>query len=283
MTDRLDPRIHPHRHEMAASWLEGKVQAERFVSGEIFQMRASSAPVHQAPARNAPLLTEALAGELVRVFDVTDGWAWVQLEADSYVGYMPADALREEVEPITHCVRVPRSFVFPAPNIKAQPVEPLSLNAGVTVVQDCGGFQRLSGGGFVHSRHIRPIGQTGEDFVAIAEMFLHAPYLWGGKQSTGLDCSALVQLALQAAGKVCPRDSDMQENALGIPIDIHGFTAARRGDLVFWKGHVAIVIDDDMLIHANAFHMQVAYESFHTAVQRIERDAGLQVTSIRRL
>jgi cell wall-associated NlpC family hydrolase len=133
--------------------------------------------------------------------------------------------------------------------------------------------------GFLPASHLAPLDHRETDFVAVAERFLGTPYLWGGKTNYGLDCSGLVQLALTACGIRCPRDSDMQERALGALVDMKNL---RRGDLVFWKGHVAIVRDPKTFLHANAFHMAVAVEPIAEAIARIA-GAGSEVTSVKRL
>jgi cell wall-associated NlpC family hydrolase len=138
-------------------------------------------------------------------------------------------------------------------------------------------------GGHVPAAHLAPIGQHEPDFVAVAERFVGVPYLWGGKTALGIDCSGLVQVALSASGMACPRDSDMQEAVLGIPVDPGSdLSNLRRGDLIFWEGHVAIVSERASLVHANAFHMAVAIEPIAEAVARI-RDGGSKITSVRRI
>jgi cell wall-associated NlpC family hydrolase len=177
-----------------------------------------------------------------------------------------------------------RTFVFPGRSIKAPPIEALSLGCRVAAVSQpgeaAGELTKLESGFYVPTRHLAPIGTTESDFVAVAERFVGVPYLWGGKSSLGLDCSGLVQVALTASGVVCPRDSDMQEQALGAARS-NDLAGLGRGDLVFWKGHVAIARDANSLVHANAFHMAVAIEPVTEAVRRIAA-SGSVVTSVKR-
>jgi hypothetical protein len=279
-----DPRITPARPDLAAKHLEGKVAAARFVDGRLHEVAAPLAPLRHEPRLDAMLDTEALKGERVMVYDANEeGWSWGQLESDGYVGWLPTDALRPAGEPPTHTVSALRTFVFPGPSIKLTPVETLSLGCKLRVARVHAEFAVTADNGFMPLRHLGGANERERDFVAVAERFVGTPYLWGGKSSLGLDCSALVQLALTAAGVACLRDSDMQEQTLGAPIDIAGdLSKLRRGDLLFWKGHVAIVRDNATLIHANAYHMAVAIEPTAEAVARI-RAAGSDVTSVRRL
>jgi cell wall-associated NlpC family hydrolase len=176
-----------------------------------------------------------------------------------------------------------RTLVFPGPSIKLPPIETLPFGARVAVARTEDEFAVTAAGSHLPARHLVPISAKAPDFVAVAELFLGTPYLWGGKTSFGIDCSGLVQVALTAAGISCPRDSDMQERALGKPFHwIGDISTLLKGDLIFWPGHVAIVRDDATVIHANAFHMAVAIEPIAEAITRI-RAAGSDVHSVRRL
>ena len=238
------------------------------------------ADVRRAPAPDAVLDTQALMGDHVTVYETTDeGWAWGQLESDGYVGWLSMNALGTPGAAATHKVAVPRTLAFPAADIKQQPITGLPMGAALAIVRQDERFAITANGWHLPSVHLAPIKAKESDFVAVAEMFLGTPYLWGGKTSLGLDCSGLVQVALQAAGIACPRDSDMQELALGVPSTL---TSLRRGDLVFWKGHVAIARDAETLLHANAHHMRVALEPANAAITRIQA-AGSAVTSVKRL
>jgi cell wall-associated NlpC family hydrolase len=279
-----DPRLTPARPDLAAKHLDGQVTAACFAAGEVREVIEPQAPVRRAPAPDAPLDTEALKGERVTVYETTaEGWAWGQLEYDGYVGWLPAGALAAPGPAATHKVAVPRTLVFPGPSIKIPPVEALSLGCRLAIVRTDAVFAVTASGGHLPRRHLVPIGVAEADFVTVAEKFLGVPYLWGGRTSFGLDCSGLVQVELNACGVDCPRDSDLQERALGAPSAIAAdFAPLRRGDLLFWKGHVAIARDPATLLHANAYHMAVAIEPIADALARIHV-AGSELTSVRRL
>jgi cell wall-associated NlpC family hydrolase len=274
----------PARPDLAARHLQGQVTAARFVDGEARVVIDPVAPVRQRPSHDALLDTEALHGERVTVYETTEeGWCWGQLEADGYVGWLPANALTAPSDDATHKVIALRTLVFPGPSIKQPPLMALPLGARIKVAGTQDGFAVTPRGGFLPPQHLAPLDTRESDFVAVAERFLGAPYLWGGKTALGLDCSALVQVALTACGVACPRDSDMQEAALGVPLPWSGdATVLRRGDLVFWKGHVGIMRDMTTLLHANAHHMAVAMEPVAEAIARIAA-AGLEVKSVKRL
>ncbi len=280
----FDPRVTPARADLAARELEGKVAAARYVEGRLYEVIEPQAPLRDEPRPDAPLVTEALKGERVRIFDMNaEGWAWGQLAADSYVGWLPANALAPPGPPPTHKVAALRTLVFPGPSIKLPPIEALPLGALLAVARVADRMAVTSAGGYVPAAHLAPVGHYETDFIAVAERFVGVPYLWGGKTMLGLDCSGLVQVALTARGISCPRDSDMQEAVLGVPLK-HAARLAdlKRGDLIFWKGHVGIVSDPATLIHANAFHMAVTIEPIADAVERIA-STGSDVTSVRRL
>ncbi len=212
-----------------------------------------------------------------------EGWAWGQLAADNYVGWLPLNALALAGAAPTHKVAVPRTLAFPGSSIKLPPIEALPLGAKLVIVRTQDRMAVTQSGAHVPAVHLKPVGEYESDFVAVAERFLNVPYLWGGKTALGLDCSGLVQIALTACGISCPRDSDMQEAAFGTlvqerPDDL----GLQRGDLVFWQGHVAIVRDETTFLHANAYHMAVAIEPIAEAIDRIGA-AGSEITSVRRI
>ena len=278
-----DPRFTPARPEVAAKYLEGKVTAARFVAGESFVVTDAIAPLRTAPRADAMLQTQALMGERVTIYDRPgEGWAWGQLDSDGYVGWLPEAALGKPGAAPTHKVAATRTFAFPGPSIKLPPHDALPFGAAVTVARTEGSFAVTTAGVFLPTQHLVPINYRSSDMVAVAEMFLGTPYLWGGKTSLGIDCSGLVQVALTACGIGAPRDSDMQEAGLGASVPVTQLHQLKRGDLIFWKGHVAIVRDALTIIHANAHHMATAVEPTRDAVSRIKA-AGSDITSIKRL
>lgn len=280
--NKLDPRLNAIRADLADARLGAAAGAARLTAGEARVVAAPVLSLHREPRFDARIDTQALLGERVRVFETHEGWAWLQLEKDGYVGYAALDDLAAPADPATHRVVVPSTFMFPAPDIKAQPVVTVTMNAEVAVLREDERFAHLANGRFIIARHLKPLGDFEADFVAVAEAFRHVPYLWGGKSVLGLDCSGLVQLSLQAAGRIAPRDSDMQENGLGGALPIDGFEGLRRGDLIFWDGHVGIMADGRQLLHANGHFMQVTLEPLADAVDRIAKRYG-RVTAIKRI
>ena len=278
-----DRRLNLYRPDLAAAHLRGEVDAKRFVEGEDMQVKLPCVPLLREPRTDAPMDTQLIFGETFRVYEEKDGWAYGQFTQDDYVGYVELTALDPRLYRPTHVVASIRSFIYPEPDLKTRPVTPLGLNAKVRVVAAQGDYSEVERGGWIFTNHLVPVGAHVRDFVSVAEELRGIPYLWGGRDSLGLDCSGLVQAALERAGIASLRDTDMQEATLGErlpePID---FTTLKRGDLVFWKGHVGIMLDGEHLIHANAFHMRVDVERLDIAMARIARSAG-HVTSIKRL
>jgi cell wall-associated NlpC family hydrolase len=278
-----DPRLTPARPDLAAKYLEGKVTADRFVEGQVFEVSQSLAPLRRAPSPDAELLTQALKGERVTIYDRNgEGFAWGQLNSDGHVGWLPDAALAKPTTAPTHKVTALRTFAFPAASIKLPPVETLSMGASVTVKRDDGTFAVTREGWYLPRRHIGSLEAMEDDFVAVAERFVGTPYLWGGKSSLGIDCSGLVQISLNAAGTGCPRDSDMQQDGLGRELGPAEAKQLQRGDLIFWNGHVAIARDAATIVHANAHHMATVVENTRDAIARIKA-AGNEVLAIKRL
>jgi cell wall-associated NlpC family hydrolase len=278
-----DPRLTPARDDLAAKYLEGKVQAKRFVTGEELEIVDAIAPLRRAPSSEAELMTQALKGERVTIYDRNgEGWAWGQLASDGYVGWLPDRALKKPAASPTHKVTALLTFGFPGPSIKLPPVETLAMGTQLAVSREEGAFAVTREGWYLPRQHLNAIGHREADFVTVAERFVGTPYLWGGKSSLGIDCSGLVQVSLTAAGTGCPRDSDMQQDGLGRALNAQEAKKLKRGDLIFWKGHVAIARDADTIVHANAHHMMTAIERAQDVFAR-SRAAGNEVTAIKRL
>jgi cell wall-associated NlpC family hydrolase len=277
-----DPRLTPARGDLAAKYLEGKVQADRFVEGEICEVTEAIIPLRRAPAVDAELMTQALKGERVTIYDRNgEGWAWGQLNIDGYVGWLPDSSLARENTAPNHKVSAIRTLAFPGPSIKLPPTESLVMGSWVEITREDGVFAVTQEGRYLPKRHLADLHDYESEFVAIAERFVGTPYLWGGKSSFGIDCSGLVQVSLEAAGTGCPRDSDMQQAGLGRALEQHERSRLHRGDLIFWKGHVAIVRDGNTMVHANAHHMATVIEPIEPAIARIKQ-AGSEVVAIKR-
>jgi cell wall-associated NlpC family hydrolase len=279
----LDPRLTPARPDLAAKHLEGKVHAARFVEGEAFDVTEAIAPVRRAPAPDAELMTQALKGERVTIYDRNgEGWAWGQLEADGYVGWLPESALAKPAAAATHKVTALWALAFPGPSIKLPPSHSLPMEARITVAREDGPFAITTEGLYLPRQHLGTLDAKAPDFVTVAERFVGTPYLWGGKSGLGIDCSGLVQLSLGAAGITSRRDSDMQQASLGRLLDLAEAQNLQRGDLLFWKGHVAIARDTETIVHANAHHMATVTENTAEAIARIKA-AGSELVAVKRI
>lgn len=272
----LDPRLNAYREDLADIRLEGQVQARRFVAGEAGSIAVPVAPIRRRPDRAAGVESELLFGEDVRIFERADGWAWLQSRFDGYTGYVEQAMLSTGTPRISHVVNVPRTFVYPEPELKRPHRMALSLGSRLSVdgLHENRGtpYAKLATGGYVFAGHLTAANACREDYVAVAESLVATPYLWGGTSAFGVDCSGLVQLAMRMAGRMVLRDSDMQERSIGVALPAE--SSLRRGDLVFWKGHVAIFTDTESILHANGFTMQVSRESFVEALGRIRGAYG---------
>jgi cell wall-associated NlpC family hydrolase len=280
----FDKRLTPARPDLAAEHLREQIEAAAYAPGQRMQVRASHVNVQRAPSHDAPTETQALYGETLICYEDKDGWRWVQLDRDRYVGYIETEALTENIVKPTHRVRARHTMIYSAPDIKSPPLDALPFGAEVAIVSADETFSELARGGHIFSRHLAPIGRLLGDFVTLAEMFLHTPYLWGGKTDMGIDCSGLAQVTLAAAGVNAPRDTDMMEAALGRPAAVdERLRGLQRGDLVFWRGHVGIMQSADLLLHANAHFMAVTSEPLAVARDRIRAKALSEITSVRRV
>lgn len=275
-----DRRLNAFRPDLAEASLKGKVEAERFVEGSSARVAIPVIALRPRPDLASGIDTELLMGEEVTVFERRDGWCWVKALADGYVGYLPEGAIREGMAAPTHIVVPQRTFLYPEPELRKPHAAVLSMGSlvHVTGTAEARGnhYAVLEDGTAIFAKHVQPIGgNEGGDFVDVALRFLETPYLWGGRSGLGIDCSGLVQLALSMTGRTAPRDTDMQAAGLGQPIDRDEL---KRGDFVFWKGHVAIMEDPETIVHANGHTMTVARENFAAAIERIgwlyERPTG---------
>ena len=285
--DAFDPRLTPARPDLAAIHLEGIVPAERYVEGTPARILDAVAPLRRRPRPDAGLDTEGLCGETLRVYDEDDeGWSWVQFDRDGYVGWMPSHAiLKGEALPATHRVAALATFVYPTLGIKDPPTARLSFGSPVRVIaeREASNGRRFcvtAEGGAIVANHLVPIDTRESDPVAVAERFLGIPYLWGGRSSLGIDCSGLVQTAFAACGVPAARDTDLQEQSLGevVGLDPAGW---RRGDLLFWAGHVGMVRDAETFVHATAHTMTVTIERLAEGLVRIEA-SGTPLRTVRR-
>lgn len=270
----LDRRLNAFRDDLADRRLEGRVNSARFVEGRRATIAAPVLDLKSRPEPDAGIDTQLLCGEAVLVFEEMEGWAWVQAERDGYVGYASAEALAATTNEPTHVVVAQRTFVYPGPELKMPPVACHSMGALLTVVDFVENrgtrYARLGSGETVIAAHLKPAEWHASDFVAVAETMLHTPYLWGGTSAFGIDCSGIVQLAMRLSGRLVLRDTDMQATSIGELIDPGSdISGLRRGDLVFWKGHVGIMRDEEALLHANGHTMSVSTEPLRQAVERI--------------
>lgn len=282
MAERLDARRHPHRADLAAGYLKDRIRAPRYADPERRAVVAETASIKAEPDAGAMQISELLFGEPVDVYDAAGGWAWVQGALDGYVGYVAEAELGPPRPAPTHMVRARLSHLFPDASIKRPPAGRLTLGARVAVETVSGKFARLADGRHVIASHLRALGEPEDDIVDVALRNLGAPYLWGGRSSLGLDCSGLVQVAMQACGFLPPRDSDMQAKELGeerpVPAGPEGL---KRGDVVYFPGHCMIADGAGGLVHANATHMMVTHEPADTVFARTRGGWGA-VTDIRR-
>lgn len=270
----LDRRLNAFRSDLADVRLKGRVEAARYVEGLAASVFTSLADVRRAPSINAGVDTQLVFGAPVLLFEEASGWAWVQAEYDGYVGYVEMSALGRGAPLANHIVAAPRTFLYPEPDLKSPRCGELSMGSLFEVT----GFEErretryavLASGQAVIAGHLRSVEEHSPNFVAVAETLLFTPYLWGGVSAFGIDCSGLVQLSMRMSGKSVLRDSDMQAETIGEEIEPgRDFTALRRGDLVFWKGHVGIMTDAADLLHANGHTMMVSREKLSDAVNRI--------------
>ena len=280
----MDSRVTLARPDLAAAELEGVVAAAAFAPTRRMAVSAPVAPLWREPNVASERMDELVLGETFDVLEEAGAFVWGQARRDGYVGYVAANRLWSPGPPPTHRVAAISTYAFAEPSIKTAASGPYSLGALVAIEADEGKFARSAagsaGGAYFWAEHLAPIGGGFDtDWAAVAKRFIGAPYLWGGRTSVGLDCSGLVQQALYACGRSCPRDAD-QQAALGREI---GRDELARGDLVCWRGHIGLMLDEMRLLHANAHHMATAIEPVADAIARIAAGPTGEPTAYRRL
>lgn len=274
----LDRRLTAARPDLAATALRGIVVASRYVDPVPMQVTAPLLDLTCGVMRDGALDSQLIHGQTVAMYedDPVTGLAWVQAEADGYVGYVPRAGLSPRGPAATHRVATLGAQVYARPSLKLTPLLMLPYQAEVTVLASADGYGQIGPDRWIALAQLTDT--LAQDPVAEAQRLTGVPYVWGGRSHAGLDCSALIQLAFGACGHSLPRDSDMQAD-LGTPVT----GPPGRGDLVFWKGHVGIMRDGDTLLHANAHHMAVTSEPFAQAKARISSTSTGPVTTVRRL
>jgi len=285
----LDPRLHPYRDDLAADFLEGRVEAEAFVAGKPRRVGVAftavmSKPVFSQFTPGELQSSELLFGEGFTVYEDTDGWSWGQCGHDGYVGYVRSADLYSNLPEPTHWVTAARSLVFPDNKGEYPATMGLTTAARVAVETVAGDFAKLASGGWMFTRHLGGLSETLPDFVAVAQIFSRVPYLWGGRGGMGIDCSGLIQVPLAAAGLPVPRDSDQQADAIGEDIPLpDDLSDLRPGDIVFFPGHVGIHLGSGALLHASSHDMMVATHSLTEVIDRMVERKGEGITRVRRV
>ncbi len=272
-----DRRLTPANPRVAASHLRGQVEAETFTDGEAASIGQVVVDLCASPAGKRD--RQLLLGASVTVYERRDGWAFVQAKRDGYVGYVAESALTSP-QTTTHRVATPATHAYTTESFKSQDLLHLPFGAEVTVTDERHKFFETTHG-FIPKKHLRPLGQLFNDPATVAQLYFGVPYLWGGNSTRGVDCSGLVQAAYHACGHSCAGDSDLQEVSLGRALDANA--PLQRGDLIFWEGHIAMMVDAETMIHANAHHMAVVYEGLAQAELRIRTQGDGEITSRRRV
>nr|WP_276562501.1 NlpC/P60 family protein [Hoeflea prorocentri] len=282
----MDPRLNLFRPDLADIRLKDTLLADRYVAGKRHWVTTPVLDLKLEPDDASGIGTQALLGEDLDLFEERNGWCWVQLKEDGYVGYVRADGIAKIGLEATHRVSVPRTFVYSEADLRSPVVNACSMGSRLALTGETttrgARYLDLAGGGAVVARHVELLAHHVSDYVDVAGQFVQTPYLWGGRSGFGIDCSGLVQLSMAACGRDVLRDTDMQERSIGQPVACKDdYSDLLRGDLVFWKGHVAIVESSNDVLHASGHAMQVVREPLSDAIERIRPLYGLP-TGVRR-
>ena len=267
---RFDKRITVIRADLAADYFKGLIKRKKFVAGKKHTVISVYSSLYSL--KNSKLSTQLLYGEECNVYESSNGWSWVQSLRDNYVGYTPTKNLKKINFCPTHKITSLRTFVYSSPNIKSDVINYLSFNSPVEVISTKGSFFKVKNLGWCPKKDFSSIKVVNLDRVKMAKQYLNTPYFWGGRDSMGVDCSGLIQNIIQINNTFFPRDTDMQE--LFVINEIKFQKNLRAGDLIFWHGHVAMMVDNKNIIHANAYHMKTCIESLNAAKKRISKTNG---------
>ena len=265
----MDSRLVPANETVGWKGAEPKCNAPNLVEGSVMTVKDSCATIFSSP--DGSRMRQLVYGSRFRVLEEKNNFSFGFSELDGYVGYIRSSSLLKEDENCTHWVSALGSHIYSKPDIKDSYFRSLSFGSRLAIESITGDFYEIVDGGYVPKAHLKKLGKFYSDPTNVAKKFLGVPYLWGGNSCWGIDCSGLVQAALVSCSINCPGDSDQQEKVFSPVKDRSSFT---KNDLMFWKGHVAIIINSSSLIHANANSMSVAIEPILKVIERIKSNTG---------